>query len=85
MLQKKNPTTETRKKIDLSHLADKWPSSLVARTEIKNFTGGMIASGTLANLESMGIGPEGSFKVGKKRVYTVQPLIKWLEAYVTKK
>jgi hypothetical protein len=72
-------------KIDLSHLADKWPSSVVARSEIKNFTGGLIAAGTMANLDSLGLGCDGVIQVGKKRAYLVKALIPWLEQYAARR
>jgi hypothetical protein len=64
---------------DLSHLASRWPSTLVARSEISNFTGGAINSRTLANLDSKGKGPPGRIKIGKKVAYKVSSLIFWLE------
>lgn len=76
MIQKTVPTN----KIDLSGLAEKWPSTIVFRGEIKNFTGGMVAPGTLANADCSGEGPAGRFKIGKKTGYTVKSLISWLES-----
>lgn len=66
------------KSIDLSHLADRWPSSIVARSAFKEFSGGRYASGTMANLDSRGEGPEG-FYIGRQKVYTVAAAIRWLE------
>lgn len=68
------------KKIDLSHLGTKWPSSIVARAEIGKFSGGLISPGTLANLDSTGDGPEGGFYVGRKKAYPVDAIIPWLES-----
>lgn len=62
----------------LSHLADKWPSSIVARSEVRNFTGGLISEKYLANLDSLGEGPP-SIKIGRKRAYPVVPFVAWLE------
>ena len=67
------------KKVDLSNLGEKWPSATVVRSEVRTFSGGMVAPGTLANCDSRGVGPEGSFKFGNKRVYRVEDLIHWLE------
>ena len=58
--------------------AELWPSEIVARTEIPRFTGGAIAVGTIANEESRGKGPEGSFKIGKKRCYAKEDLVTWM-------
>lgn len=61
-----------------SEMAARWPSSVVARAEIKNFTGGGISSKTLANADSKGIGPEERFFIGRRVCYTVPSFIKWL-------
>ena len=68
------------KSIDLGHLAKNWPSSIVARREIRKFTGGTISPGTMANLDSRGKGPEGRFRVGRNTAYPIESLIKWLES-----
>jgi len=59
-------------------LKDKWPSSVVARTSIKKFTGGLYSPGYLANEDSRGAGPEGAFTVGGKKAYPVESVIQWL-------
>lgn len=64
---------------DLSALADKWPSSVVSREQISNFTGGTIKPKYMANLDSKGEGPEGAILIGKKVAYPVMNLIAWLE------
>ncbi len=66
-------------KVTLRSLAEKWPSDIVARTEVKAFTGGTISEKYMANLDCQGAGPEGRFKVGRKVAYPVASLIKWLE------
>ncbi|WP_419655429.1 hypothetical protein Dvar_45120 [Desulfosarcina variabilis str. Montpellier] len=68
--------------IDLSALAEKWPSGIVPREKVGDFTGGLLSPGYLANLDSIGEGPE-SFRIGRKRVYSVPALIKWLEKRAT--
>ena len=60
-------------------LASKWPSSFVARTEIKHFTGGIISEKYLANLDSQGKGPAGRIRTGRKISYPVASFIEWLE------
>jgi hypothetical protein len=67
-------------KPDLSDLKRKWPSAVVARTEVGNFSGGLMSEKYIANLDSQGAGPEGRFKVGRKVGYTVDSLITWLES-----
>ncbi len=64
---------------DLSCLADKWPSSHVARDRVGDFSGGIIKSKYLANLDSQGKGPAGRIKIGRKIAYSVSSLIAWLE------
>jgi hypothetical protein len=56
-----------------------WPAAVVARTEVKKFTGGAISEKRLANLDSQGLGPSGRFRLGKKICYPVDTLILWLE------
>jgi len=41
----------------LSSMADKWPSSVIARTEVEKFTGGIVSEKYIANLDSEGRGP----------------------------
>ena len=64
---------------DFSHMKGKWPSTVVAREEIKNFTGGAMSEKYLANLDCQERGPEGRFKCGRKVVYPVESVIRWLE------
>lgn len=66
-------------KPDLSFLDQNWPSGLVAREEVHRFTGGVISCKTIANLDSKGLGPEGSIRIGRKIAYQVKPFIRWLE------
>lgn len=55
-----------------------WPSEIVARSEIKQFTGGTISPGTMANLDSKGEGPF-RIKIGPRIVYPIDSLLQWLE------
>lgn len=66
-------------KVDLSEMAQKWPSAIVSRDEVGTFTGGAMRSKTLANLDSKGEGPEGAFRVGRKIVYPVKNFVAWFE------
>lgn len=61
-------------------MADKWPSSMVARTESEKFSGGIIKEKYLANLDSQGKGPVGRIRVGRKVAYPVHEFVKWLES-----
>ena len=65
--------------LTLHKLADRWPSSIVARTEIERFTGGIIKEKYLANLDCQGKGPEGRIRIGRKIAYPVDAVIAFLE------
>ncbi len=67
------------KRKELDDMASHWPSTLVARSEVKKFTGGAISGKTLANFDSLGLGIPDRFKIGRQVVYPVQSLIRWLE------
>ncbi|MBC8393442.1 MAG: hypothetical protein H8E17_12855 [Deltaproteobacteria bacterium] len=61
-------------------MAERWPSSFVARTEVKHFTGGIISEKYLANLDCQGKGPAGRIRTGRKISYPVASFIEWLES-----
>jgi len=63
----------------LSKMADKWPSTIVSRSSISDFTGGAISPNKLANLDCLGKGPKNSFRIGRNIVYPISDLITWLE------
>jgi hypothetical protein len=71
-------------RVDLSFLIDGWPSELIARAEVGSFTGGMISSGTMANLDSAGEGPEDAIRIGRKAGYRVVSFVRWLEKRTTR-
>jgi len=62
---------------DFKSLAEKWPSTVVARSEIKKFSGGLISAKTLANAQWKGVAPR-SYQFGKKVFYHVDDLIQWM-------
>lgn len=66
------------KKVDLSHLADRWSSSVVSRDRIADFSGGVLSPGRMANLDACGQGPD-RIRIGRKVAYPVNSLISWLE------
>ncbi len=68
--------------MDLSALQQKWPSALVARDQIKTFSGGLISRGHLANLDSQGQGISPKLKIGGKVCYRVEDVVRWLESRV---
>jgi hypothetical protein len=59
-------------------MADNWPSEIIARTEIKVFTGGLISPRYIANLDCRGEGPSGRIKSGRKTGYQKRPFVQWL-------
>ena len=67
------------KKPDLSILAKNWSCPFVARAEVKEFSGGILNSKSLANLDSAGLGPTGRIRIGRKIAYPVSSLISWME------
>lgn len=64
---------------DLSFLAEHWESGLVARKDVGKFSGGALNPRTMANMDSRGEGPKGAFRLGRKVVYRVEELIRWME------
>lgn len=62
-----------------AELANRWPSSVIAREKVSIATGGAVSPKSLANADSLGKGPDGAFRVGKKVCYPIASLIAWLE------
>jgi len=58
-------------------LVERWPSAVVARTEVGRFTGGMISGKYIANLDSGGTGPV-RVKMGRRVGYPVKDFVAWL-------
>ena len=58
--------------------AERWPTTFLVRAKVTEFTGGLIAVGTLANADSAGTGPEGSFRVGRQVCYNTEKFCDWL-------
>ncbi|NQT55745.1 MAG: hypothetical protein HQ551_05920 [Desulfobacteraceae bacterium] len=58
-------------------MANKWPSAVVARTEMEKFSGGIMSGKYLANLDSQGAGPE-RITCGRKVAYPIDSLVAWL-------
>ncbi|MGA2466421.1 MAG: hypothetical protein ABSH06_18985 [Thermodesulfobacteriota bacterium] len=66
-------------KFNFKSFKERWASPIVAREEIRNFTGGAINEKYMANLDSQKQGPDERFHMGRKVVYPVDSLIRWLE------
>jgi hypothetical protein len=63
---------------DFQFLKKHWPSGIVARTAVAEFSGGLLDAKTLANLDSIGEGPPKGH-LGRKVFYPVDGLISWME------
>ena len=66
----------------VQQMSEKWKSTIVARGQLNEFSGGLISPGTAANNDSSGIGISGGFKLGRRMVYPVQSVIDWLIAQI---
>jgi hypothetical protein len=64
--------------MDLIKLKDKWPSSMVARSKVGAFSGGLLKPKTLANADSLGVGPSGRIRIGRLVAYDVDSLLDWM-------
>lgn len=53
-------------------------SSFICRDKVEDFTGGAVRARNLANLDCLGQGPKGAFKVGRRQCYPVPALVEWL-------
>jgi predicted DNA-binding transcriptional regulator AlpA len=62
--------------IDLSNLIPKLPP-IISRDKVEKLLGGIISSKTLANLDSLGIGPK-RMRIGRKVAYLTEDLLEWL-------
>jgi len=60
------------------NLKDRWPSSIVARSEVARFSGGLLHPRTLANLDCLGQGPQGRLWIGRMVAYPVDNLLQWM-------
>ena len=75
---KKQP--EEKVKVNLKSLGEGWPSTFVARGEINKFTGGLLTSKYIANLDCLGRGIPKRIRIGRKIIYRVADCIHWLES-----
>ena len=64
-------------------MAAKW-SAIVARREIKSFTGGLLSPKTMANRDSLGQGVDGRFMLFNQVVYPIDSLGAWLKQHYAK-
>ena len=83
--QKKHNSTSSKEAAAIAVillLAEKWPSGIVPRKSVREFTGGLYSPGYMGNMDSLGIGPEGAFCIGRQKVYPKYPFVDWLIARI---
>ena len=59
-------------------MIENWPSEFVARQSAGVFTGGMVSPKSLANFDSLGIGPP-KIKIGRIAGYPKVEFVEWLK------
>ena len=70
--------TERELQATFERMADNWPSSIVARKKADIFTGGMVSPKSMANYDSLGIGPL-RVKIGRNVGYPKLQFVEWLK------
>lgn len=63
---------------NLDSLADNWPSPIVSRSEIRNFSGGLLHPRTMANRDSLGEAT-GKIVIGGRVCYSTRKLVAWMK------
>jgi hypothetical protein len=66
--------------MDREALKNKWKSTLVARSQVAQFSGGILNPKSMANLDSLGRGPARRIRIGRTVAYDVDDLITWMES-----
>ena len=66
--------------MELQKLKERWPSSIVSRSKVGEFSGGLLNPKSFANADSAGIGPAGRIRCGRLIAYDVDQLILWMES-----
>ena len=56
-----------------------WQSPFITRDQLHKVTGGLIHPRTIRNLDSLGKGINGKFNIGRKVVYPIEEVVKFLE------
>jgi len=77
----KSNRKEVMLNVDLSYLADRLPP-MIARDQVERLLGGVISAKYLANLDSLGQGPD-RYRIGRKIVYPTAQLLMWLSKRTT--
>ena len=72
-------TLKKTENFNFDAFAARWPSPVVARERVGEFSGGALTAGTMANHDSKGEGPP-RLRLGRKIVYPVVELVEWMKA-----
>jgi hypothetical protein len=70
--------------IELNEMFDRmvanWPSEIVARAKVEEFTGGLLTGKTVANIEAdkTKVGPE-KIRIGRRAGYPKAKFVEWLK------
>ena len=75
-------TTEDSLKAFEKYLNEKFPFG-IPRKEIDRATGGILCPRTMANLDCLGEGIPGRFKIGRNTIYPVHCAIDYLRSKIT--
>lgn len=76
--EKKTRITPLAKKLDFNRLIARWGRPLVKRSEVTEFSCGLLSPKTLANLAAKGEGPP-CYHVSRYVVYEATELASWLD------
>jgi hypothetical protein len=68
----------------IEEMGTRWQSNIVPRKKVKDFSGGVLSSKTMANEDCNGTGPEGRFLLMNQIVYPVENLVAWLKTRTAK-
>jgi len=60
-----------------------WPSAIVPKKEIAQFTGGLIQPQTLTNLVAQGKAPRPDFYIRGQGVYEIDSILAWLKGHIS--
>lgn len=74
-----NAKWDNNSKLDFESYLNKLPP-FIARKDVSNILGGTISPKTLANADSLGIGPEIKTQCGRTVVYETGSLLKWMNS-----
>ena len=66
------------KKFDFQSFKENWKAPVVSRSQVGEFSGGLLHPRSLANLDCLGEGPE-RIRFGKKIAYPTDALVEWMK------